>query len=212
MAGSSAKAQNWVYTEELPSESEAIQRARAAAAAAGIDCVSPATGALLETLAAIARAKHVVEVGTGTGVSGSWLLAGMAGDGVLTTIDVEVDLQREARRAFSAAGIPSSRTRTIGGRAMDVLPRLANGNYDLVLLDAEVADAADHLAQAKRLLRSGGTVVVTEALWGDKVADPARRDADTVAMREVIRTVVEDEDMHATVLPTGGGVLVAVKR
>lgn len=136
----------------------------------------------------------------------------MASDGVLTTIDVEVDLQREARRAFAAAGIASSRTRTIGGRAMDVLPRLANGNYDLVLVDAEVTDAADHLAQAKRLLRPGGTVVVTEALWGDKVADPARRDSDTVAMREVIRTVMEDEGLHATLLPTGGGVLVAVKR
>lgn len=74
MAGSSAKAQNWVYTEGLAVESEAAQQARAAAAEAGIECVTPATGALLETFAAMARAKHVVESAPepGSAARGCW--------------------------------------------------------------------------------------------------------------------------------------------
>ncbi|PWD50334.1 methyltransferase [Serinibacter arcticus] len=206
------KAQSWAYTEELAVEPEAAAAARERAAEFGIEAVSPATGALLRVLAATAQAKHVVEIGTGTGVSGVWLLEGMARDGVLTTIDVEVEYQREARTAFAAAGVPSSRTRTIAGRALEVLPRLADSSYDLVLIDTEVGDLTDLVAQAKRLLRPGGTLAVTRALWFDRVADPARRDADTVAVRELVRQLGNDEDVVVSLVPTGGGLLLAVKR
>lgn len=206
------KAQSWAYTEELVVEPEAAVTARERAAEFGIEAISPATGALLSVIAATASAKHVVEIGTGTGVSGVWLLAGMAADGVLTTIDVEVEYQREARTAFAAAGVPTSRTRTIAGRALEVLPRLADGSYDLVLLDTEVGDLSDLVVQAKRLLRSGGTLAITRALWFDRVADPARRDADTVAVRELVRHLTHDEDLLVSLVPTGGGLLLAVKR
>lgn len=206
------KAQSWAYTEDLAVEPEAAATARERASEFGIEAVSPATGALLRTLAAASGAKHVVEIGTGTGVSGVWLLEGMARDGVLTTIDVEVEYQREARAAFVAAGVPSSRTRTIAGRALDVLPRLADGAYDLVLLDTDVADLSDLVVQAKRLLRRGGTLAITRALWFDRVADPARRDGDTVAVRELVRHLNHDEDLMVSLVPTGGGLLVAATR
>jgi len=151
-------------------------------------------------------------VGTGTGVSGLWLLEGMADDGVLTTIDVEVEHQRAAKEAFAAAGVRSTRTRTISGRALDVLPRLADGAYDLVLVDGDPAEAADCADQAIRMLRTGGVLVVNEALWHDRVADPARRDEDTVAMRELGRRVRDDERLLPALLPVGGGLLTAVKR
>ena len=75
----------------------------------GISPVSPGTGAALRVLAASVGAKSVAEIGTGTGVSGLWLLGGMGGDGVLTTIDIEPELQLETRRAFDAADYTSSR-------------------------------------------------------------------------------------------------------
>ncbi|WP_338027541.1 O-methyltransferase [Actinotalea caeni] len=158
------------------------------------------------------RARAVAEVGTGTGVSGLWLLEGMADDGVLTTIDVEVEHQRAAKEAFAAAGVRSTRTRTISGRALDVLPRLADGAYDLVLVDGDPAEAADCADQAIRMLRTGGVLVVNEALWHDRVADPARRDEDTVAMRELGRRVRDDERLLPALLPVGGGLLTAVRR
>src|SRR5690606_41226476 len=117
--------------------------ARGRAEGVGISAVAPGVGAALRLLAAALRARAVAEVGTGTGVSGLWLVEGMAGDGVLTTIDVEVEHQRAAKEAFAAAGVRSTRTRTISGRALDVLPRRADGAYDLVLVDGDPAAPAD---------------------------------------------------------------------
>src|SRR5690606_8996884 len=114
-------------------------------------------------------------------------------------------LFRSAKEAFAAAGVRSTRTRTISGRALDVLPRLADGAYDLVLVDGDPAEAADCADQAIRMLRTGGVLVVNEALWHDRVADPARRDEDTVAMRELGRRVRDDERLLPALLPVGGG-------
>ncbi|NEE35265.1 methyltransferase, partial [Streptomyces sp. SID7982] len=63
--------------------------ARERARELGLRPVSPGTGAALRLLAAAADAKAVAEIGTGTGVSGIYLLHGMRPDGVLTTVDPE---------------------------------------------------------------------------------------------------------------------------
>lgn len=210
--GATDKAQSWAYTEANTAEPPAAAGARERGAELGVEAVSPATGALLAALAAATGARHVAEIGTGAGVSGTWLLTGMPADGVLTTIDVDVECQRSARAAFAEAGVASSRTRTIGGRALEVLPRLADASYDLVVIDGDVAELADLVLQARRLLRVGGTLVIPHALWHDRVADPAKRDAETVAMREAVRGVLADEEWQASLVPTGTGVLLAVKR
>ena len=137
-------------------------------------------GAALRFLASVLDARAVVEVGTGTGVSGLWLLRGMRADGVLTTVDVEAEHQRLAKQTFTEAGIPAQRARTISGAALDVLPRLTDGHYDLVFCDGDKREYADYLTEALRLLRPGGVVVFDNALWHDRVADPAQRDEETV--------------------------------
>ncbi len=129
-------------------------------------------------------ARAVVEIGTGTGVSGLWLLRGMRADGVLTTVDIEAEHQRLARESFTEAGIPHQRARTIAGAALDVLPRLTDGHYDLVFCDGDKHEYAAYLDEALRLLRPGGVVAFDNALWHDRVADPAQRDEETVAIRE----------------------------
>lgn len=163
-------------------------------------------------LAAAVGARAVVEVGTGTGVSGLYLLEGMPRDGVLTTIDVEAEHQRAAREAFAEAGVRPNRTRVITGRALDVLPRLTDGAYDLVLLDADKRDFDAYLEQAFRLLRPGGVLAVDNALWHDKVADPAQRDETTTAIRELGKRVRDHDGLLPALLPCSDGLLVAVRR
>ncbi|MFH5822210.1 O-methyltransferase [Georgenia sp. AZ-5] len=206
------KVQSWAYTEEFVPEDDAIADARLRAEELGVTPVSAGTGAALRVLAAAGRAHAVAEVGTGTGVSALWLLGGMAPDGVLTTIDVESEHQRAARQAFAAAGVRHARTRLIAGRALDVLPRLADGAYDLVLVDGDPGEAAEDVAQAVRLLRPGGILAVNAALWHDRVADPARRDDTTVAVRELGKMVRADERLVSALLPSGDGLLVGVRR
>ena len=169
-------------------------------------------GAALRVLAAAISARSVVEVGTGAGVSGLYLLEGMAEDGVLTTIDIEAEHQRAAKDAFAEAGIRPQRARLITGRALDVLPRLTDGAYDLVLVDADKTDVDAYLEQALRLLRSGGVLAVDNALWKGKVADPAQRDESTTAIREMGKHVKANDALVPALLPVGDGLLVAVKR
>ena len=66
-----------------------------------------------------------------------------------------------------------------------MLPRLTDGHYDLVFCDGDKAEYSDYLTEALRLLRPGGVVAFDNALWHDRVADPAQRDAETVAIREL---------------------------
>jgi predicted O-methyltransferase YrrM len=168
-------------------------------------------GAALRFLASVLEAKAVVEIGTGTGVSGIWLLRGMRPDGVLTTVDIEAEHQRLARQSFAEAGIPSQRARTISGAALDVLPRLTDGHYDLVFCDGDKAEYPAYLKEALRLLRPGGVVAFDNALWHDRVADPTQRDEDTTSLRELGKAVREDERLTSALLAVGDGLLVAVK-
>ncbi len=209
---SADKTLSWSYTEEFPVEPEAAMQARLRGIELGTAPVTPATGAALRMLAASVAARSVAEIGTGTGVSGLWILDGMGPDGVLTTIDVEPEIQREARRAFESGGRARSRTRIIRGRASDVLPRMAARSYDMVVLDVEPEESAALIDQALRMLRVGGVLAVTRALWNDHVADPARRDPATVAARELGKALREHEDLLTSLLPVGDGLLVAVRR
>src|SRR3546814_3641766 len=77
----------------------------------------------------------------------------MRADGVLTTVDIETEHQRLAKQGFSDAGVPANRARTIPCAALDVLPRLTDGHYDLVFCDGDKREYADYLKEALRLLR-----------------------------------------------------------
>jgi len=199
------------YAEFFVSESDAVLSARARAADLGCAPTGSGTAAALTFLATAVSARSVVEIGTGTGVSGLHLLAGMAPDGILTTIDVEAEYQRSAKKAFAEAGIGPTRTRLINGRALDVLPRLTDGAYDLVLVDGARTEYPQYVTEALRLLRPGGILIMDGALAGDKVADPTQRDADTVAVRDAGRLVRDDEKLTSMLVPLGDGLLAAVK-
>jgi predicted O-methyltransferase YrrM len=197
------------WIEDWQPEDPPLLAARQRALEVGVGAVDPATGAVLRLLAASTRAKHVVELGTGAGVSALWLLGGMLPDGVLTSVDSEPEHQRLAKQSINEAGVPSGRARLITGRALDVMPRLSDAGYDLVFCDANRAENLDYLDGAVRLLRPGGCVVFAGALGGGKVADTSARDADSVALRELARAVRDDTRLVAALLPVGAGLLVA---
>ena len=200
------------YAESYLAEDAVLQTARRRGHELGCVPIGAGGGAALRFLAAATAARAVVEVGTGAGVSGLWLLRGMRPDGVLTTVDKDPEHQRAARQAFTEAGIPSGRVRTINGAALEVLPRLTDGAYDLVFVDAAKTEYADYLTEALRLLRPGGVVAFDNVLWHDRVADPAQRDPETVAMRDLGRAVRDDDRLVPVLLHAGDGLLAAVRR
>lgn len=198
--------------EEFLPEDEPLTEARRRGEEIGATPIGPAGGAALRFLATLIGARTVVEVGSGCGVSGVWLMRGMPADGVLTSVDVEPEHQRLAKLAYREAGLGSFRVRMIVGPALEVLPRLTDGAYDMVFCDALKREYPEYLADALRLLRPGGVVAFDNALWHDRVADPGRRDPDTEAIREVHRMVREDDRLVPLLAPVGDGLLCAVKR
>lgn len=201
---------SWKYAEEFVDETPAIRMARAHSLELGVEPVSPAVGAQLAVLAAASSVHSILEIGTGAGVSGLWLLTG-APDAILTSIDIEYDHQQAARTAFADADVPANRIRLITGNALEVLPRMNDGAYDLVLVDADAASVLSYVEHGLRIARRGGLVLVARALWKDRVADPAQRD-DTVAdYRDLLATIKESGAVQASLIPSGDGLLQLVK-
>ena len=196
----------------LPEDEPLLEARRNAAEVGGGAPVGSVTGATLRFVASAIGARSVVEIGTGCGTSGLWLLRGMRPGAVLTSVDVEPEYQRLARGVFTGAGLSVGRCRLIIGRALEVLPRLADAAYDLVFCDADPQEYPDYLIEAHRLLRPGGVVIFHNALSRDRVADLACTDPDVAAVRELGEQVRSDERLVPLLLPVGDGLLAAVNR
>jgi predicted O-methyltransferase YrrM len=205
------KPATWSYAETFVEEDDVLAAARARAEEVGAVAIGAGAGAVLRFLASAIEARAVVEVGTGAGVSGLWLLRGMRSDGILTTIDIEAEHQRLARESYNDAGIPPQRARTIAGAALDVLPRLTDGHYDLVFCDGDKAEYGAYLKEALRLLRPGGIVAFDNALWHDRVADPSQRDEETTVIRDLGKEIAANDTLVPMLLPVSDGLLVAKK-
>jgi predicted O-methyltransferase YrrM len=206
------KPASWAFAESFVAEDEVLGQARKRAEDLNATPIGSGAGAALRFLAAMLDARNVVEIGTGCGTSGVWLMRGMRHDGVLTSVDIEAEHQRLAKEAFTAAGFPPQRVRLIQGAALEVLPRLTDGHYDLVFADGEKSEYPQYLQQALRLLRPGGVLAFDNSLWHDRVADASVRDGATSAIRETLYAVRDDERLVPLLLPMGDGLLVAQKR
>lgn len=197
---------SWKFAEDFVVENPHIALARQHSLEQGVDAVSPAVGAQLAVIAAAARAQTIIEIGTGVGVSGLWLLTG-APRATLTSIDIELDYQQAARRAFTEAGIAANRVRLITGRAAEVLPRMNESSYDIVFVDGDPHSVIEYVEHALRLVRVGGTVLVAHALWRGRVADPSQRDDIASEYRTLLKEVGSSTAVLSALSPAGDGLL-----
>jgi predicted O-methyltransferase YrrM len=204
------KITSWKYTEDFTQEAEVIKRARARADELGVEAITPSVGIQLSILARALAAKAIVEVGTGAGISGLWLLAASE-NSVLATIDTESEHQNIAKLAFEQAGIANSRLRLINGRSVEVLTNLADNSYDLVFLDGDRETLDEQIQQSHRLLRTGGILTIAHALWRDRVPDNQLGDESTLIYRNLLAKLSKSEGFVCTVLPIGDGLIIASK-
>lgn len=198
------------FAESFVREDIYMQQARSHAQELGIAHSSPAVGGLLQFIVSTTGAQSIVEVGTGSGVGGLWAFSAPNREVTLTSIDVEREHAATARLVFEDAGISPQRYRLITGSVLEVMSKLADENYDLVVLRL-AAELIDLIHESYRLLRSGGVIFIDNALSGGKVADPTQRDFESIARRDGIRAIKEDARWSSTLLPLGAGVLLATK-
>jgi predicted O-methyltransferase YrrM len=203
------------YSESLFPESDALSAARARGEEFGIKNPARLSAALVRFLAELIGASSIVEVGTGTGVGGLYLLD--LPEVNLTSIDAEMARAKAARTAFDEAGIPATRYRLITGVTKEVIGKLADSSYDIfVVRETGEGNDTDYLVDVlhhiQRALRPGGLVILDEILGGGKVADPTQRDDLSLARREAIRALRSDQNWRPLLLPLADGVMVAIKK
>ncbi|NBU57127.1 MAG: methyltransferase domain-containing protein [Actinobacteria bacterium] len=200
------------YSESFIVEDSVKSAARARGHEIGVTDTSQGSGAYLRQLAHQLKAQSVVEIGTGSGVGALWILEGMLASGTLTSIDDEMEHTSIAKIALAEADISQSRYRLITNSVMDVMTKLTDRAYDLVVFRHNPEDLSFAIAEAHRILRSGGVFVVDNFFGGGKVSDPAQRDPKTIALREAGKAVKADVDSWVTsLIPTGDGLLLATK-
>ena len=195
----------WLHSQTFIPEDTHLSNARENSIELGLNPIGQGVGALLKFLASTIDASNVVEIGTGTGVSGLWLFRGMNSAGVLTSIDSDQERQRAAKEIFSDAGIATNKIRLIAGRAIEVVGKLTDNAYDLMFINGDKLEYETLFEQSLRLLRPGGLLAFHNIL-GDSNA------ADNEAVRIVSEKIKDDSRLVSVMIPSGSGMIAASYR
>ncbi len=198
------------FAESYAHEDYFMQLARKNGEEVGVIDPTAAVGNFLKFVTEVIGAKSVVEIGTNSGVGSLWVLQALANDGVLTTIDAEREHSKIAKTVFEEADIPPTKYRIITGNLIDVVGKLADNSYELIIT-RDAMDLFEIVQESFRLLKSGGLLIIDQALSSGKVADSTQRDPESIARRDAIKVIKEDGRWSSSVIPIGAGILLAHK-
>jgi predicted O-methyltransferase YrrM len=193
---------------ELLAPDAALEAALEASEAAGLPsiAVSPTQGRLLQMLARLCGARHILEIGTLGGYSTIWLARALPADGRLITLEADERHAAVARGNITRAGLGLIVEIRIA-RALDALPALAAESrppFDLVFIDADKVNTPEYFRWALQLSRPGGVIVVDNVVRNGAVADASTTDASVLGMRRFFDMVGKEPRVSATAVQTVG--------
>jgi caffeoyl-CoA O-methyltransferase len=201
------------YLESLhPANTGLIAEMESFAAEHRVPIADREVALFLEITARAIQARRVLECGMAIGYSVIHLARGMAGDGLVITIDPSDEMIKAAEGYLSRARV-RDRVRIEKGYALEVIPRI-EATFHLVFIDAVIEEYRGYLDLALPKLRPGGVVIVDNLLWGGQVAGEIRspdQKSSTEALRAFNQYFVNHPQLRAEVLPVGDGLGYAVK-
>ncbi|WP_173152441.1 class I SAM-dependent methyltransferase [Phytohabitans suffuscus] len=170
-------------------------------------------GQLLALLTALTGARAVLEVGTFTGYSALCMARALPADGRLVTCDITDRWPSIGAEYWKRAGVSERIELRIGDAARTLAGLAAEAAaFDLVFVDADKPNYLAYYELSLSLLRAGGLMVLDNTLFFGRVADPAARDADTVAIRELNAFLRDDDRVDISMLVMADGITLARKR
>ena len=177
--------------------------------------ISPEQGQFMALLAELIGARRALEVGTFTGYSSLVVALAMPADGKLVACDVSEEFTAIARRYWARAGVAAKIDLRLAP-ALDTLGKLladgGAGTFDLAFIDADKKEYDGYYEAVLKLLRPGGLLLVDNVLWDGAVADPKKRDSDTLAIRALNKKLHDDKRISLSLIPIGDGLTLARKR
>jgi predicted O-methyltransferase YrrM len=183
-----------------PSLSAALE----ASDAAGLPRIAVSTqqGKFLSLLAAAIKARKILEIGTLGGFSTIWLARGAGPEGRVVTLEYEPKHAEVARANIDRAGV-GDRVEVLVGAALDTLPSVTGGPFDLVFIDADKQNNAAYLEWAVKLTRPGSVILVDNVIREGAILSS---DPDDVvrATRRTLEIMGEHAELDTAVLQTVG--------
>lgn len=174
--------------------------------------IAPEQGAFMGIIAGAMNARAILEIGTFTGYSS--LAMALGSEAHIHAADVSEEWTAIARRYWTKAGVADRITLSLaGGNAVieDLLGRGRAGSFDICFIDADKSGYDAYYEGALKLLRPGGLVMIDNVLWDGDVADPEKRDADTLALKALNDKIKADRRVNHAMLPLADGLTLARK-
>ncbi|KAK1227572.1 hypothetical protein PQX77_009422 [Marasmius sp. AFHP31] len=169
--------------------------------------VSPLQGKFLYLISKSIQATRILEVGTLGGYSAIWLSRSLPAKGELVTLELKEEHAKVARENLEKAGADvSARVKIIVGPAHESLAKLKPDPqpFDLAFIDADTSHFTTYYTEAKRLLRSGGVIIIDNMVWGGGPSDPKNTEFINVKIRELLQFLKDDTEVEATTIGTVG--------
>ncbi len=177
--------------------------------------VSPELGGFLAFLIELIGARRTLEIGVYTGYSSLSVALALPPEGRIVACDVSEEWTAVARRYWDQAGVADKIDLRLAPALKTLDSLLAAGEagrYDFAFIDAQKTEYIDYYERVFELVRPGAVIAVDNVLWNGAVADPARDDADTVAIRAFNDKLGGDQRVTLSMVPIGDGLTLARKR
>ena len=177
--------------------------------------IAPEQGQFMALLAELTATRRYLEVGTFTGYSALSVALALPPDGGVVACDISEEFTAVGQRNWREAGVADKIDLRIGPATKTLDALIAEGrggHFDFAFVDADKENYDGYVERSLVLLRQGGLLAVDNVLWGGSVADPARRDPDTEAIRALNAKLHRDERVTLSLVPIGDGLTLARKR
>jgi O-methyltransferase len=201
------------YLRSLPGDADPLMQELARLCERdGIPLVEPDTARFLAVMVSAMLAGSILELGTAYGYSALCMARAQPETGRIWTIDPDRRRTAVARSFFERAGV-ADRIEIIEQPALDVLPKMAQRQYDIVFIDALKEEYEAYLRLALPHVKRSGLVIVDNLLWHHRVSAPQADsdEASTKSIRRFNRTFTTHPELRAVILPVGDGIGVGAK-